>query len=217
MADLLQDQTIECLYLVGIRPRLRRAYQTVILQNIFSQDFVFDIFLPSCTFLETSGNVMTLENTAKKLRRVIAPLGQSQPDEWIFSELRKHIKGKRVSVSRKVREFSEHKSKSIAPSDEYPYILLIRENCYAYHDRALSQLIKGFERLRHDNALWVDKTLAAHLNLLQGQEVQVIGSSIDMNIPVRITDTLPDNTLVMHCLPSQGLKSQAVRLECTKS
>jgi len=216
--DLLSNKNIECLYLVGVAPKLDREYKTVIVQDCFSPSFEFDLFLPGATFAETNGTIINLDGETKKLQKSIEPLGKSKPDDWIIEEVAKILKfdlnGNRPKYRRGT---SPTTSKNIKASKGYPYYLIVRENCYVFRGQPLSRLMKGFERLRLDNYVWISNSIAEKLKVKNGMEIKIIGKDLAIKMPVNISETVHDNSALIYAHPSIGIiESQSVRLECIK-
>lgn len=217
--SLLQDKNIDCLYLIGVAPKLNKKYKTVIVQDCFSSQFEFDLFLPAATFVETNGSIINIEGKMKKIRKAIEPPGKSKSDDWIINQISKILKYD-------LKRYQPKKRKKIIPvtseptiiSKAYPLHLMVRENCYSYRGRPLSALMKGFQRLRSDNYVWVNSSYAKKLKIKDGGEVKIIGKNLNLELPVRITDNLPKNSVLIFYHPSMGfIKNGPVRIECIKS
>lgn len=214
--DILKKKTIDCLYAIGVLPRLQKGYKTVIVQNCFPPPFEFDVFLPTVTFVEMRGSVINIEGKVKKVRRAIDPVGKSKPDDWIFqrmSEILKYdIKRRRPRQRKKKlsRVFED-----MGTSKKYPVNLLVRENCYMYQGHPLSSLMKGFQRLRDDTALWISVDVAKKLRIKDNMHVRVISRNINLELHARVSDNLPENSVLIYNHPFLGVdQNQAVRIEC---
>ncbi len=214
--DILKKKTIDCLYTIGVLPRLQKRYKTVIVQNCFPPPFEFDVFLPTATFVETRGSMINIEGKVKKVRKAIDPIGKSKPDDWIFHQVSTILKydiKKHKSKQRKKMLFNVFKN--IKMNKKYPVNLLVRENCYTYQGHRLSSLMKGFQRLRDDTALWVSAHVAKKLRIKDNMHVKVIGKNINLELPARVADNLPENSVLIYRHPSLGIyQSQPVRIEC---
>jgi predicted molibdopterin-dependent oxidoreductase YjgC len=214
---LVHDKSINCLYLIGVAPKLNREYKTIIVQDYFRPPFDFDLLLPAATFVETKGTVINIEGKTKKLQKAIEPLGKSQPDNWIVTELGKRLKCdvKKYKPKRK-KAFRYRRRGKIHLSKAYPYYLLVRENCYSYRGCTLSMLMKGFERLRQDNYIWVNSYSAEKLKIDRGTKIRVIGRDLDFEMPAMISEDVPDNSVLIYSSPLIGvISSQPVRIEKT--
>lgn len=217
-SNLLQDKNISCLYLIGTASKLNKKYKTVIVQDYFPPRFEFDLFLPTATFAETNGSIINIEGKIKKLRKAIEPLGKSKPDDWIITKVCKKLKfNLKRHKPKKRKKITSAASKNIKVSREFPLYLVVRENCYAYRGYPLSFLMKGFKRLRSDNYVWINKSTAKKLNIKDGMKVNIIGKNINFCMPVKISDIIPDNAVLVYAHPSMGIiTNQAVRIECVK-
>jgi len=214
--DVAKNRNIDCLYTIGVVPKLDKNYKTVIVQNCFLPPFDFDVFLPTATFVETGGSIINMEGKIKKLRKAIQPIGKSKPDDWIINQIGKILKYKIKGHKPKRRKKVTSKAfKNIKINKKYPLYLIIRENCYTYQGHPLSALMKGFQRLRSDNCVWINSSTAKKLRLNDGVEINVIGRDLNMRMPVKISDDIPDSSLLVYSHPSMGVKrSQPVRIEC---
>jgi predicted molibdopterin-dependent oxidoreductase YjgC len=213
--ELLHDKNIDCLYLVGVAPKLNREYKTIIVQDYFLPSFDFDLFLPAATFAETKGTLINIEGKLKKLRKAIEPLGKSQPDNWIVAEIGRRLKfDVRKYKPKRKKACSYLRPGKINKSKDYPYYLIVRENCYSYRGCTLSTLMKGFERLRHDSHIWVNPNSAKELKIDNGTEIRIIGKNFDVEMPAMISDDVPDNSVFIYSHPSVGaMSNQPVRIE----
>jgi len=216
--DVLRDKNIESLYLCGVVPELTKKYDTVIVQDSFLPPCEFDVFLPAATFAEIDGSVMNIEGKIKKVRKAIEPRGKVKSDEWILSEI-----GRRLNLSPRSRKPMRRKGtittthRSVRTSKAYPIRLIVREHSYMYRSTPLSQLLKGFERLRHDNRIWIHSSAAKKYRVKDGAVVVITGKEMKLTMPALITDDAPEDSVVVFSGPSIGfIDSQPVRIECIK-
>jgi predicted molibdopterin-dependent oxidoreductase YjgC len=76
--------------------------------------------------------------------------------------------------------------------------------------------MKGFERIRVDNHVCISRRTAKKLNVKDGTEVKIIGREVDLRLPVKITDDVPEGSVLIFYHHSMGVfRSQPVRIECT--
>ncbi|MBA7654461.1 Periplasmic nitrate reductase [subsurface metagenome] len=214
--DLLQDKNIDCLYLLGTAPKLNRKYKTIIVQDCFPPQVRFDLFLPTATFAEVNGSVVNIEGKIKRIRKAIEPLGKSKSDDWIIAQI-----SKRLNHNTKNRKPKKRKTiisaiaKNRKVGEEYPIHLIVRENSYSFRGHRLSDLMKGFERLRGDGYVRVNKRTAKKLRVKDGAEIKIIGRTLNLVMPARITEDVPENSVLVYYHPSMGaVNSQPVRVEC---
>lgn len=210
--DILQDKGIDCLYLIGTAPKLSRKYNTIIVQDCFLPPFKFDLFLPAATFAETKGSFIDIEGKKRKLQKAIESPGQAKPDIWILEQVHKRldrtIKNTRAKVSKEGKI-----SKYPGIDKSYPYHLIVRENCYTFRAHILSRLLKGFNRLRQDQYVWINKSVAKKFKLNHGKKITVVGRDFELVLPVKISKRIPDNSLLLHAHPSLGVtRSQPVKV-----
>ncbi len=215
--EVLRDNKIRCLYLCGIAPELKRNYETVIVQDSFFPSCEFDVFLPAATFAEIDGTVMDIFGKVKRVRKAIEPRGQARSDEWIVREI-----GRRLNFPKNPRKPKRRKKMvtdghhSIRLSEAHPIRLIVRENSYVYRSTPLSQLLKGFERLRADNCVWVGSRTAKKYKIKDRDVVTITGKGIRMTMPARVSDDVPGDTVVVFRHASaESIESQpvAVRAE----
>jgi predicted molibdopterin-dependent oxidoreductase YjgC len=216
---MLKDRTVDCLYTIGVAPKLDRKYKKLIVQDSFPPPFDFDLFLPAASFVEINGTVVNISGKIKRLRRATEPLGNSRPDLWIIKELGKAMNcdlNKRTA--RRIRRMKKMQPRKITVTKKYPLYLIVRENTYIYRGHMLSSLMRGFERLRHDNHIWINSIAAKKLKITDGASVRVTGKDIDLTLPARITEHLPRESALIYAHPSLAINGdQAVRIECIKS
>jgi predicted molibdopterin-dependent oxidoreductase YjgC len=213
--DLLQDKNIDCLYLLGTAPKLNREYKTIVVQDCFPPQFRFDLFLPTATFAEVNGSLVNIEGKIKRIRKAIEPLGKSRSDDWIITQI-----SKQLNHNTKNRKFKKRKmvisaiAKTRKVSEKYPIHLIIRENSYSYRGHRLSALMKGFERLRGDNCVWLNNRTAKKSKIKDGAEIKIIGRTLNLVMPARVTEDVPENSVLVYYHPSMGaVNSQPVRVE----
>jgi hypothetical protein len=210
------QKTISCLYAIGVIPGLSKKYKTVIVQNCYPPPFDFDVFLPVATFAETRGHAVSMDGKVKKIKKAIDPVGKSKPNDWIIQQvgniLNYDVK-KHKPARRKRRRL--HSYKNIKTNKNYPINLLVRENCYMYQGHPLSSLLKGFERLRDDTTLWISGDVAKKSKIKDAMRVNVIGRNINLELSARISNALPENSVLIYNHPSLNVhRSQPVRIEC---
>ena len=212
--DLLQDKNIDCLYLLGTAPKLNRKYKTIIVQNCFPPQFRFDLFLPTATFAEVNGSVVNIEGKIKRIRKAIEPLGKSKSDDWIIAQISKrlnHNTKNRKPKKRKTMISAIAKTRKVG--GKYPIHLIVRENSYSYRGHRLATLMKGFERLRGDNCVCLNNRTAKKSKIKDGAEIKIIGRTLNLVMPVRITEDVPENSVFVYYHPSMGaVNSQPVRI-----
>jgi len=215
LADLLNNNKIDCLYLIGSAPKLSRDYKTIIVQDNFPPLFEFDVFLPTATFTETKGTYINIEGKKKILQKAIDPPGKSKPDDWIIAEMSKILKFGMNPSKQKYRKIVRRGAlKKRSLTRKYPHFLIVRENCYSYRGLILSLVMKGFKRLKYDNYIWIAPDVAKKLNIKNGMELKIQGQNIDITMPAYISDTVPENCVFAYSHLSMGINtSQPVRLE----
>ena len=213
--DLLNNKSIDCLYLVGIAAKLSREYKTIIVQDFFSGVRDFDLFLPAATFAEVDGSVIDIEGNIKKLRKALEPTGEAMSDDWIINEIGKVLKCALNNKPKSLRSSSVQTLKHNKLSKAYPYNLIVREDCYGYRGLPLAKLIKGFARLRQDHCIWINPDIAEELQIKNGAQVRVVGRTLDMQMVAKISEVLPEKSIFVYHHPIMGvIEDHAVRLEC---
>jgi ferredoxin len=216
--NMLKDRTIDCLYTIGVAPRLNKKYKTIIVQDSFLPPYEFDLFLPAASFVEIDGTVVNITGRIERVRRAAEPFGNSKPDLWIVKEIGKSLKyDLEKRTPKRNRRTKRSLPRSVTVTRKYPLYLMVRENCYVHRGHPLSALMKGFERLRGDDRIWINGSAAKKLKITDGADVRVIGRDIDLRLPARITDLLPRDSALIYAHPSTGITGDhAVRIECIK-
>lgn len=214
MSDVLKNKNLDCLYLIGTAPPILSSRRTIILQDCFPCDNNYRLFLPSTTFLEAKGSIVSFNGRVKKLKKVIAPVGQSKSDEWILSELGKRLKG---TVSSEKPRGTVIESSSVIRqqiSKDFPLQLIQRENCYSYRSTRLSNLMKGFKRLRFDESAHIHPRTAKKYRIDDGALIRITGKTLCLQMSVRISEQVPEMSLLIYSHPTLGdISSQPVRIE----
>jgi NADH dehydrogenase/NADH:ubiquinone oxidoreductase subunit G len=216
--QILADKHIDCLYVIGAAPKIRKKYQTTIIQDCFLPDFDFDVFLPAATFAEINGSVYDIEGKLRKLRRGIAPVDQAMPDEDVIDSLSRtmDIKLRKKAQQRKPKKAKRSASGSTTKGRRI--MLIARQNAYVYRNKPLSSVLKGFERLREDRYIWLNERTAAKYKLKENMEARLTGRQIDLVAPVKTSASIPDNTAFIYYNPATGhISNGPVRLQCTRS
>jgi NADH dehydrogenase/NADH:ubiquinone oxidoreductase subunit G len=214
---ILDNKSIDCLYLIGSAPKLSREYKKIIVQDCFMPDYDCDVFLPAATFAETSGSIIDIEGKKKRVQKAIEPAGKSQPDDWIFDTLAQMMniepgKGKNRKNIRKGKHVTR-----IKPSRAFPVQLMLRENTYRYRGKSLSSILKGFGRLRRDQHVWMNEKTAKKHELSEGKITRITGSHFTLAMPVKIDPDIPDHAVLIYSHPSMGyIEREPVKLECIR-
>jgi anaerobic selenocysteine-containing dehydrogenase len=215
---LLNRRDIQCLYLLGTAPALKREYRAVIVQDYFVPNFEFDAFLPAATFAEINGRVIDLVGKKRRVRKAIDPVGQAKSDDWIVAQLATildaDLKRKRI---RRRRPSHAPLRLTMKTSKTFPVHLIVRYNSYGYRSQPLSAILKGFSRLRNDRHVWMDEKTAKKYKLKENEKAKITGKNFTIEMPVKIAKTVPTGFLLIYHHPSMGcINSQPVRIECTK-
>ena len=216
--QILAEKHIDCLYIIGAAPKIDKKYKTVIVQDCFLPDCHFDVFLPAATFAETNGSIYDIEGKLRKLRRGIAPPGKAMPDDDLIDNLSRNMDIKLRKKARQRRPKSTKRRILRSTTQGRGIMLIARPNNHGYRNKPLSSLLKGFERLREDKYIWLNRKTAAKYKLKENTEARMTGPQIDLVAPVRIDPAIPDNTALIYYYPATGhVIDGPVRLRCTES
>lgn len=218
VGDILGDDGIECLYLIGEEPRLRREYKTIIVQDQFLPGYRFDIFLPSATFVEAGGSFTGIDGNKRVINKVIEPIGKAKPDEWIIQEVVERLKDLKyeegIAEVVNVNNDGNYRSE-LKPTEEFPLIMIVRENNYIYRSKLLSKIMKGFQRYREDDVAWVNPATVKRYSLRDGKMLRIISKEKNMEVKLLETDRVPDGIVFIYKNPNLGIdKDDIVRLGC---
>jgi formate dehydrogenase alpha subunit len=98
--DAIYDGKVSALYLVGENPLLTEANAKHVREALERLDFLVvqdlfisetaqyaDVILPAASFAEKDGTFTNTERRIQRIRKAIAPRGDSQPDWWITSQI----------------------------------------------------------------------------------------------------------------------------------
>jgi len=212
MCKMTNNPSLKCLYLIGEAPVLVRSYDAVIVQDLFLPLHDFDVFLPAAAPGEFEGSFIDIRGKKVGLEKAVEPAGLARTDQWIIDELVKKL-GPVGLVSAPEVTFEPPKPVKAKVSGKYPLNLLVRENCYRFRSFALSSVIKGFDRMRHDRSLWINPKDAKKLRLETGQEIQVLGEGLNVKTKIFVTEQVPQGAVFAYRDPGTGLlRSQPVRI-----
>jgi len=100
MVEQIASGAIRAMYVVGENPLLSepnlhhaeaafRALDFLVVQDLFLHETaaLADVVLPACSFAEKDGTFTNSERRVQRVRRAIAPVGESRPDWEIVAEL----------------------------------------------------------------------------------------------------------------------------------
>jgi len=212
--EVLADDDLECLYLIGETPKRDRKYQCVIIQDCFRPESDFDLFLPCASLAETDGIFEDFAGGVRHLHKAVEPAGNARPDLWILTEIQRRITVAAAAVKSALPAAKPPILKKIRPTKTYPFHLVIRDNYYRYRSRLLSSLMKGFQRFRNDERLWIHPQDARNLKLADAAEVTLQGKGFQVKINIFITDRVPPGVLMAYANPTRGLyRDKIVRIE----
>ncbi|MEN8614170.1 formate dehydrogenase subunit alpha [Dehalogenimonas sp. THU2] len=123
----IEKGKIKALYLVGENimlsdpdiNRVRKALsklELLVVQDIFRTETseIAHVILASVSFAEKDGTFTNTERRVQRVRRAVAPIGDSRPDWWITNELGKRLGGKGFDYTGPDRIFDE--MRSLTPS-----------------------------------------------------------------------------------------------------
>lgn len=123
----IEKGRIKALYLVGENimlsdPDLNRVkkalskLELLVVQDIFRTETseMAHVILASASFAEKDGTFTNTERRVQRVRRAVAPIGDSRPDWWITNELGKRLGGKGFDYTGPERIFEE--MRSLTPS-----------------------------------------------------------------------------------------------------
>jgi predicted molibdopterin-dependent oxidoreductase YjgC len=212
--EVLQNRSFECLYLVGAAPQLNQRYGAVIVQDMFLPETEFDLFLPAATFTEVDGTLIDIEGKARKIHKAVEPPGKSKPDEWIIREITSRLDFEMMHGQKSGAGRSGAVERGVAVTGEYPFHLVVWENCYRFRNKALSKLLRGFERLRRDDRVRINPEDAAGAQVRDGEEVKITGKGLNITIKAIVTEDVPKGVIFAYHDPGIGLvKNAAVNME----
>jgi formate dehydrogenase alpha subunit len=127
IVEAIEAGKIKAMYLVGENAllsnpdlkRLEKAFarlECLIVQDIFLTEtaLLAHIVLPSASFAEKDGTFTNTERRVQRVRRAIAPVGESRADWWITAELGRRLGGKGFDYTGPRQIFEE--IRTLAPS-----------------------------------------------------------------------------------------------------
>ncbi|MEO0225766.1 MAG: 2Fe-2S iron-sulfur cluster-binding protein [candidate division WOR-3 bacterium] len=213
MSRLVSNPDLKALYLIGETPCLSRAYETVIIQDLFLPPFDFDIFLPAAGPGEFDGSFINIEGKKVTFKKGVEPQGEAMSDKWIIDEIVRRMEPIGL-ISAPDLNFEISYRDRAEIYDKYPFHLLVRDNCYRFRGFSLSSVLKGFERIHQDHSLWINPGDARRLKLKTGQMVEISGEDLMARINIFITEAVPRGSVFAYRNPALGIiKNQPVRLK----
>lgn len=214
-SEIFKNNELECLYLIGANFPKKNNYKRIIVQDCFIPDFDFDLFLPAASFIETEGSFIDIMDKEKRLKKVIEPMGNSKPDEWIIKKIAEGIdfetpQAKRLKLTKKEK-------KMIAVNSQYPFRLLVRNNNYRFRNKTLAELLKGFKRIHPDRCVWINPKNAEMMQITNNSPVRLVGSDFEVIVDILITEKVPKGVLFAYYDENLKLvENCAVRIERLK-
>lgn len=107
MVEQIASGAIRAMYIVGENPLLSepnlhhatglfRQLDFLVVQDLFLHETaeLADVVLPACSFAEKEGTFTNSERRVQRVRRAIAPVGESRPDWEIICDLARRMSGK---------------------------------------------------------------------------------------------------------------------------
>jgi formate dehydrogenase alpha subunit len=110
MLDAAHEGQVRCLYVIGenpmtsdpdlnhVRHALRRT-EFLVLQDLFVTETgqLADVIFPACSFAEKDGTFTNTERRVQQVRKAIEPIGESQDDIWIVTQLAQRLLAREVA------------------------------------------------------------------------------------------------------------------------
>ncbi len=219
--DVINNSSIECLYLIGATIPKTKKYKKVIVQDCFLPEFDFDLFLPAATFIEVDGSFIDFKGKEKRLHKVVEPKGSSRPDELIIKSIVERMDFEQIK-DKVVSTIDDNKSeKDMAESEtlnkNYPFYLIVRENGFRFRNKRLSDILTGFRRVHLDRVLWINSEDARRLNIENGKKAKITGENFEAELEIWTTERVPAGCVFAYYDVENGLiKNQRVRIECIR-
>src|SRR4030042_1615569 len=136
--DLLDDSSIDCLYIIGRTPHLDRDYKSIISQDCFIPDARVNVFLPASAFTEIKGSIIGYDGKVKRLKQLVPSKGESQSDVAIIDAVIKKMMIKPTAVKKqKLRKAKVPGSRQKIRGNNNRN-LIVRESGYAYRNTRFS-------------------------------------------------------------------------------
>ncbi|MEO0156747.1 MAG: 2Fe-2S iron-sulfur cluster-binding protein [candidate division WOR-3 bacterium] len=216
--DVINNSSIECLYLIGATIPKTKKYKKVIVQDCFLPEFDFDLFLPAATFIEVDGSFIDFKGKEKRLHKVVEPKGSSRPDEWIIKSIVERTDFERikseVAPETDTSKSDRNKTKGESLTKDYPFYLIIRENGFRFRNRRLSDILTGFRRVHQDRVLWINPEDTKKLRIKNGERVKVVTEDSEIEMEILVTEKVPMGYVFAYYNRENGLiESQRVRIE----
>ncbi len=105
--DDIDKKKIKALYVIGENPILSEADAShvekavnklgfMVVQDMFLTETakMADVVLPAASFAEKNGTFTNTERRVQLIRKALAPIGESKPDDWIVCEIAKRMGAK---------------------------------------------------------------------------------------------------------------------------
>ncbi|MEO0122528.1 MAG: molybdopterin-dependent oxidoreductase [candidate division WOR-3 bacterium] len=219
--DVINNNSIECLYLIGAAIPKTKKYKKVIVQDCFLPEFDFDLFLPAATFIEVDGSFIDIKGKEKRLHKAVEPRGNARPDEWIIKSIVERTDFERikseVAPETDTSKSDRNKTKGESLTKDYPFYLIIRENGFRFRNRRLSDILTGFRRVHQDRVLWINPEDTKKLRIKNGERVKVVTEDSEIEMEILVTEKVPMGYVFAYYNRENGLiESQRVRIECIR-
>lgn len=221
---ILGDDRIKVLFSLG-EPILNpgKKFEFLVVQDPYPERLSnrADVYLPSATFAEIEGTYTDMFGTIQRINRAILPLGDSKPDWWIISQLAKRlgtdfeykdapqIASELSCTFSQVSGYGTDKENnlkallnlSLSPVKKrkgYPFLLCITDPGYSYRGFNLSELTKGFQRIKDHRLVMINTKDAKILSLKDGDIISISSQHGKVKRVAKFTDNIPQGVLLVH-------------------
>jgi formate dehydrogenase alpha subunit len=206
------SQQIKALYLTGEMPLTDELanLELLIVQDSYLSTSLAEmahIVFPSATFAEISGSMVNLEGITQRFGPVIPPVGASRPDWWITAELAKKMGSpgfeylNAAEISQEIDSQTKltpikTSARRVSPfnQDGFEFMLITERNPFSYRTNALSERIRGMDRICDEETITIHPADAARLGIVEGDLVQVTSSFGKESLLAQLSADLPEKT-----------------------
>jgi predicted molibdopterin-dependent oxidoreductase YjgC len=206
----ISSRQIKALYLTGEMPLSDELanLELLIVQDSYISTSLAEmahIVFPSASFAEISGSLINLEGLVQRFGPAIPPVGESRPDWWIAAELAQVMgaPGFEYKNAAEIWQEIEAQTQSTAstiPSmqftplsqDGFAFTLITERNPFSYRSNALTDRVRGMERICNEENITIHPADAARLGIAEGDLVRVSSAYGNESLLAQLNTDLPE-------------------------
>jgi len=206
----ITSRQIKALYVTGEMPLTDELtnLELLIVQDSYISTSLAEmahIVFPSASFAEISGSLINLEGLVQHFSPAIPPVGESRPDWWIAAQIAQLMGAPGFEYQNAAEIWQEIEAQtpstvSTVPStqfttshqDGFAFTLITERNPYSYRTIALTDRVRGMERICDEENISLHPADAIRLGIDEGDLVLVTSAYGNETLLARLNTDLPE-------------------------